>query len=53
MASRQTLKPGPQAVTWDGRVGKRPIRAGTYVLRVIATNGVGSMDLKKPFRVRR
>ena len=53
VASRQTLKPGPQALTWNGRIGKRPIRAGAYVLRVIATNDVGSMDLTRPFRVRR
>jgi hypothetical protein len=29
------------------------VRAGTYVLRVIATNEVGSMDLTQQFRVRR
>jgi flagellar hook assembly protein FlgD len=53
VASRKNLKQGPQTLTWNGRVGKRPIRAGTYVLRVIATNAVGSMDLTRPFRVRR
>jgi hypothetical protein len=53
VASRKKLAPGPQALTWNGRIGTRPVRAGTYVLRVIATNEVGSMDLTKPFRVRR
>jgi flagellar hook assembly protein FlgD len=53
VASRKSLKPGPQTVTWNGRIGKRPVRGGTYVLRVIATNSVGSMDLTRPFRVRR
>jgi flagellar hook assembly protein FlgD len=53
VASRKKLTPGQQTVRWNGRVGKRPIRAGSYVLRVIATNDVGSMDLTRPFRVRR
>ena len=53
VASRKSLKRGPQTVTWNGRIGKRPVRAGKYILRVIATNNVGSVDLTRPFRVRR
>lgn len=53
VASRKQLPAGAQTLTWNGRTGKRPVRAGTYVLRVIATNEVGSMDLTRPFRVRR
>jgi hypothetical protein len=53
VAARKRLGPGAQTVTWNGRVGTRPARPGTYVLRVIATNQVGSMDLVRPFQVRR
>ena len=53
VASRKQLAAGAQALTWNGRAGSRPVRAGTYVLRVIATNEVGSMDLTQQFRVRR
>ena len=53
VTSRKALPAGSQTVTWNGRIGRRPVHAGAYVLRVIATNEVGSMDLTKPFRVRR
>ena len=53
MASRKQLAAGAQTLTWNGRAGSRAVRAGTYVLRVIAVNDVGSMDLTRQFRVRR
>jgi flagellar hook assembly protein FlgD len=53
VASRKQLQAGAQALTWNGRAGSRPVRAGTYVLRVIAVNEVGSMDLTRQFSVRR
>ena len=53
VTSRKQLDAGAQTLTWNGRIGSRPARAGTYVLRVIATNEVGSMDLTRLFRVRR
>jgi flagellar hook assembly protein FlgD len=53
VASRQQLAAGTQTAIWNGRAGKRAVGAGTYVLRVIAVNEVGSMDLTKQFRVRR
>jgi flagellar hook assembly protein FlgD len=53
VASRKQLSAGAQTASWNGRAGKRTVGAGTYVLRVIAVNDVGSMDLTKQFRVRR
>jgi len=53
VASRQQLAAGSQTLSWNGRAGNRKLRAGTYVLRVIAVNEVGSMDLTKQFRLRR
>jgi flagellar hook assembly protein FlgD len=53
VASRTQLAAGAQTLTWNGRAGRRAVRAGTYVLRVIAVNEIGSMDLTEQFRVRR
>jgi exopolysaccharide biosynthesis protein len=50
---RGSLAAGANAVTWSGRVGNRFASAGRYVLRVTATNEVGTMDLNAPFTVRR
>jgi flagellar hook assembly protein FlgD len=53
VGARKRLPAGPQTLTWNGRVGKQPARTGNYVLRVIAKNQVGAMDLAARFRVRR
>jgi hypothetical protein len=50
---RESREAGPSTVTWDGRVDDALARAGRYVLRVTATNEVGSTSLSAPFTVRR
>ncbi|MEX2211579.1 MAG: phosphodiester glycosidase family protein [Gaiellaceae bacterium] len=47
-AARRQLAAGPQTVVW-----KVKARAGRYVLRVIARNELGSMDLTQPLSLRR
>jgi flagellar hook assembly protein FlgD len=50
----QTLSAGAQSVTWDGNAtGGAPAPAGSYVLRVVATSSVGTMDLAAPVSLRR
>jgi hypothetical protein len=50
----RTLQPGPQAVTWNGRHGNGKLAAGgRYVVRVVATNGVGGVELSQELVVRR
>ncbi|HEX4746653.1 MAG TPA: FlgD immunoglobulin-like domain containing protein, partial [Gaiellaceae bacterium] len=49
-----TLQPGEQAVVWDGRGGDRkPVGGGSYVIRVTATNELGTVSLAKDLVVRR
>ena len=41
-------------LVWDGRDDRGALAfAGRYVLRVTATNELGTMSLAKPFRLRR
>ena len=45
---------GKVEVLWDGRYpNKKPVYAGTYVARVVATNSIGRAELARQFRVRR
>ena len=53
VAARKRLGPGARALTWNGRVGRRPAATGRYVLRVLAVNQLGRTDLAQPFTVRR
>jgi hypothetical protein len=51
--TRGRLPAGPRSIRWAGRVGRTLLHTGRYVLRVIATNPVGRMDLVQPFTARR
>ncbi|MEX2646301.1 MAG: phosphodiester glycosidase family protein [Gaiellaceae bacterium] len=53
VGARKRLPAGEQALSWNGRVGKRAAATGRYVLRVIARNELGSVDLATQFRVKR
>jgi len=45
---------GKVAVVWDGRYPNgKPVFAGTYVAKVVATNSVGRTELARSFQVRR
>lgn len=48
------LQAGEQTVAWDGRAGnRRPVGSGRYVVRVAATNEVGTVTLTQAVTVRR
>lgn len=48
------FEPGAQAVAWNGRLASRKLApGGRYVVRVTATNEVGTVDLSGPLSVRR
>jgi hypothetical protein len=50
----RTFEDGPARVGWNGRDTSRTLAyPGRYVLRVRATNDVGTVDLTRRFRVRR
>jgi hypothetical protein len=52
--ARVRLPAGTRTLRWHGRVGRKAlVHTGRYVLRVVATNSVGRMDLTRPFTVRR
>jgi hypothetical protein len=52
--TRARLAAGTRSIRWAGRIGRRTLlHTGRYVLRVIATNAVGRMDLAQPFTARR
>lgn len=52
--ARVRLAAGARTVRWSGRIGRRSLlHSGRYVLRVVATNAVGKMDLAQPFTARR
>jgi Phosphodiester glycosidase/FlgD Ig-like domain len=52
--SNLATQPGEQSVVWDGRAGNRkPVAGGRYVVRVTATNELGSVSLTQPLTVRR
>jgi hypothetical protein len=49
-----TAQAGKVAVLWNGKYpNKKPVFAGTYVAKVVATNSVGRAELARSFRVRR
>lgn len=48
------LQPGEHAITWDGRAGNRKlVGSGRYVVRVSATNELGTVSLTHAVTVRR
>lgn len=48
------FEPGERSVTWNGRRGNgKPAPAGRYLVRVEATNGLGTVALERPLVVRR
>jgi hypothetical protein len=48
------LAPGEHSVTWNGRRGNgKRVAGGQYVVRVSATNGLGTVTLERPLAVRR
>jgi flagellar hook assembly protein FlgD len=48
------LQAGDQTVPWDGRGGNRkPVGTGRYVVRVAATNELGTVSLTQLLTVRR
>ena len=50
----RSLDTGTVPVSWNGRDDRGAlVLAGRYVLRVTATNELGTMSLTRPFRVRR
>ena len=53
-AFASTLQAGEQSVSWDGRGrNRKPVPGGRYVVRVSATNGLGTVSLTRPLTVRR
>ena len=45
---------GKTALLWNGKYPNgKPVFAGTYVAKVVATNSVGRAELARSFRVRR
>jgi hypothetical protein len=54
LARSRTLTPGQHRVTWDGRDGSgNLVRGGKLGVHVVATNGLGRVDLRDTFRARR
>ena len=52
--TRGRLPAGTRSIRWAGRIGRTSLlHTGRYVLRVVATNVVGRMDLAQPFTARR
>ena len=48
------FEPGTPAVSWNGRLPSGKLApGGRYVLRVTATNEIGTVDLSGPLTVRR
>ena len=46
--------PGPQGVTWNGLDrSKKAVKGGKYVLRVLAKNTLGTIELARDLRVQR
>jgi hypothetical protein len=50
----RTYAPGAHAVTWNGLDRTRKaVKGGRYVMRVVARNALGTLDLNRPVRVQR
>ena len=54
IAALRRFEPGEQAVTWNGRQANgKPAAGGRYLVRLTATNELGSVTLEQPLVVRR
>jgi Phosphodiester glycosidase len=51
--ARRPFAAGEQAVRWNGLVGRKPVKGGVYVVRIVARNELGSVELTRKLRVRR
>jgi hypothetical protein len=52
--ARRRYAEGPQGVTWNGfDRAKLPVKGGWYVVRVVARNALGTVDLTRRLRVQR
>jgi hypothetical protein len=52
--AKRRYNPGTQGVTWNGldRAGKA-VKGGAYVVRIVARNPLGTLDLSRDLRVQR
>ena len=54
LARSRTLAPGEHRFTWDGRSGAgKLVQGGRLGVHVVATNGLGRVELRDTFRARR
>jgi hypothetical protein len=54
VAALRRFDPGEQAVSWNGRQANGKLAAGgRYLVRIVATNDLGSVSLEQPLIVRR
>jgi len=52
--AKRRYAPGAQGVTWNGLDRtKKAVKGGWYVVRVVAKNPLGTVDLSRPLRVQR
>ena len=52
--AKRRYGPGPQGVTWNGLDRARnAVKGGKYVVRVVAKNPLGTIDLERDLRVQR
>jgi hypothetical protein len=52
--AKRRYAPGAQGVTWNGLDRKKKaVKGGWYVVRVVAKNPLGAIDLNRPLRVQR
>jgi hypothetical protein len=52
--AKRRYSPGPQGVTWNGLDrAKKAVKGGKYVVRVVARNPLGTIDLTHDLRVQR
>ena len=52
--AKRTYAAGTQGVTWNGLDRARtPVKGGRYVVRVVAKNALGALDLARTLRVQR
>lgn len=52
--AKRRYGPGPQGVTWNGLDrARKVVKGGKYVVRVVARNPLGTIDLARDLRVQR
>ena len=52
--AKRRYGPGEQGVTWNGLDReKKAVKGGKYVVRVVARNSLGTIDLARELRVQR